>query len=91
MDIRHGCKVIWTASVNYWTGEIIDVDIRVVKKGFAGGNTYNNNEIAEITIYPRESDYKECGYDKKKVIEKIMGINGYKRDISKSIYAQDVR
>lgn len=80
-------KAIWIVTVNCWTGEILDLEIKVIDKTLVIGDTGNGNGTVSISIYPKKSEYEECGFDKRKVINKIK--DKHEEQIRHSIYSQN--
>lgn len=91
MDIGNGNKVVWIVTVNFWTGEIHDVKVKIVKSFVVIGNIHNGNDTVDVSLYPSKSDYEECRYDKKKIIKTIKNNFRYERDVLHSIYVTKLK
>ncbi len=86
MHLDDNNRIIWIATVNYWSGEILDLEIKVVDKTLVLGNMGNGDGTVDVSIYPEKSEYEECGFDKRRVIDAIK--IRHEREILKSIYAE---
>lgn len=74
-------KIIWAITVNHWTGEVLDLEIKVIDKITVIGNTGNGDNTSTVYIYPKKSEHEECGFDKEKVIDMIKDKSWYEREI----------
>lgn len=88
MDINTSdeTKTLWIVNLDFFTGEILDVKEMIVKKYVVIGNTGNRNNIVDVSLTPSKIECKECGNDKKKIIEAIKNSITHQKRILGAIY-----
>lgn len=71
--------------MNCWTGEVVDLDTRVVPKTAFAGNVPHGNGIVDVALHPDAEDAERCVLDVVKVANAIRK-PAYEQEILRSAH-----
>lgn len=82
-------KTLWTISVDFYSGKILDAKAELIKRYVFVGNT-TDSHITKVSIYPTEADAAECGENKARIIGKTKKKPAYRDRVLKAIFANTI-
>lgn len=90
MHLDDNKKIIWIITADYWTGDILDLEIKVVEANLAGGSSCDEKGNVDVELLPKKSDCEKCGFEKEKVIDTIKNNRRYKERILQAVYSNEI-